>query len=56
MKCYNYNKYIVAKIFNLIENVLRNFTQRLPGLYSMNYCDRFSFCNLEPLEERWLHA
>ena len=33
-----------------IENVQRNFTKRLPGLYYMNYTDKFSCCNLEPLE------
>ena len=42
-------------LINLIENVQRNFTKRLPGLYYMNYCDRLYFCNLEPLEIRRLH-
>ena len=40
---------------DLIENIQRNFTKRLPGLWCMNYCDRLYFCNLEPLEVRRLH-
>ena len=42
-------------LIDLIENVQRKFTKRLPGLYYMNYCDRLYFCNLEPLEVRRLH-
>ena len=42
-------------LIDLIENVQRNFTKRLTGLYLMNYCDRLYFCNLEPLEVRRLH-
>ena len=42
-------------LINLIENVQRNFTKRLSGLYYMNYCDRVYFCNLELLEVRKLH-
>ena len=42
-------------LIDLIENVQRNFTKRLPGLNYMNYCDRLYFCNLEPLEVRRLH-
>ena len=41
-------------LIDLIENVQRNFTKRLPELYYMNYCDRLYFCNLEPLEIRRL--
>ena len=41
-------------LIDLIENVLRNVTKRLPGLYYMKNCDRL-FCNLEPLEIRRLH-
>ena len=40
---------------DLIENVQRDFTKRLPGLYYMNYCDRLYFCNLKLLEIRRLH-
>ena len=42
-------------LIDLIENVQRNFTKRLPGLYFMNYSDRLYFCNLEPLEIQRLH-
>ena len=42
-------------LIDLIENVQRNFTKRLPGLYFTNYCDRLYLCNLEPLEIRRLH-
>ena len=41
-------------LIDLIENIQRNFTKRLPGLYYVNYCDRLYFCNLEPLEVRRL--
>ena len=37
-------------LMDLIENIQRNFTKRLPGLYYMNYCDRLYLRNLEPLE------
>ena len=33
-------------LINLIENVQRNFTKRLPRLYYMNYKDRLPFCYL----------
>ena len=42
-------------LIDIIENVQRSFTKRLPWLYYMNYCDRLYFCNLEPLEVRRLH-
>ena len=37
-------------LIDVIENVQRNFTTQFPGLYYLNYCDRLSFCNFEPLE------
>ena len=42
-------------LIDLIENVQRNFTKRLPGFHNMNYCDRLYFCNLEPSEVRRQH-
>ena len=42
-------------LIDLIENVQRNFSKRLPGFYYMNYCDILYFCNLGPLEVRRLH-
>ena len=42
-------------LIDFIENVQRNFTKQLPGLYYMNYCERLYFVKLEPLEVRKLH-
>ena len=42
-------------LIDIIENVQRSFTKRLPWLYYISYCDRLYFCNLEPLEVRRLH-
>ena len=42
-------------LINLIENIQRNFNKQLPGLYYINYNDKLSFCNLEPLELCRLH-
>ena len=43
-------------LINLIENVQKKFTKKLPGLQNICYQDRLKLCNLEPLETRRLHA
>lgn len=42
-------------LINMIENVQRNFTKRLHGLHELNYTQRLSVCNLQPLEHRRLY-
>ena len=41
---------------NLLENVQRNFTKKLPGLCNLNYIDRLRICNIESLELRKLRS
>ena len=43
-------------LINLIENVQKEFTEKLPRLRNMCYQDRLRLCNLEPLETRRLHV
>ena len=43
-------------LINLIENVHKKITKKLPGLRNMCYQDRLKLCNLEPLETHCLHA
>ena len=45
-------------LINLIENVKKRFTKKLPGLQNKCYQDRprLKLCNLESLETRRLHA
>ena len=43
-------------LINLIENVQKKFTKKLPGLRNMCFEDRLKLCTLEPLEIRRLHA
>ena len=43
-------------LINLIENVQKRFTKKLPGLQNKCYQDRLKLCNLESLETRRLHA
>ena len=45
-----------AYLINLIENVQKRFTKKLPGLQNKCYQDRLKLCNLESLETRRLHA
>jgi hypothetical protein len=42
-------------LIDLIENVQRNFTKRLPLMYNTNYPKRLQLCNLQSLELRRLH-
>ena len=41
-------------LINLIENVQRNFTKRIPSLTSVPYPERLALLDLEPLETRRL--
>ena len=43
-------------LIELIENVQRRFTKRLPGLYDINYVDRLKSCNTELLDLRRIHT
>ena len=43
-----HHKYLI----DVIENVQRRFTKRLPGLFNKNYRDRLKICELELLETR----
>ena len=47
-----YFKYLI----DLLENVKRNFTKRLPGLCILNYIDYLRICNLESLELRRIRS
>ena len=41
-----HHKYLI----DVIENVQRRFTKRLPGLFNKSYMDRLKICELELLE------
>ena len=47
-----YFKYLI----DLLENVKRNFTERLPGLCILNYIDYLRICNIESLELRRIRS
>ncbi len=39
---------------DLVENVQRRYTKRVPGFYNLSYHDRLPRLNLDPPEYRWL--
>ena len=43
-----HHKYLI----DVIENIQRRFTKRLPGLFNKSYMDRLKMCELELLETR----
>ena len=43
-------------LIDLLKNVLRNLTKRLPGLCTLNYIDRLRICNIESLELRRIRS
>ena len=42
-------------LIDVLENVQKHFTKRLPGLKTVSYVDRLSFCKLESLELRRIY-
>ena len=47
---FDYPTHVHLESIDLLENVQRSFTRRLPGLDNLNYTEKLTFLNLSSLE------